>query len=51
MVEQIHEILGTIVKLHSTSEIKGVLQLALLHDIAKFSEYVKLRDMLLIWLY
>jgi hypothetical protein len=41
MVEQIHEILGTLVKLHSASEIKGVLPTVLLHDIAKFTEYVK----------
>ncbi|KAJ7245846.1 P-loop containing nucleoside triphosphate hydrolase protein [Mycena rebaudengoi] len=39
MVEQIHEILGTVVKLHSTSEIKGVLPTALLHDIAKFAQH------------
>ncbi|KAJ7261958.1 hypothetical protein C8J57DRAFT_1232093 [Mycena rebaudengoi] len=40
MVEQIHEILCTIAKLCSTSEIKGVLPTALLYDIAKFSEYL-----------
>jgi HD superfamily phosphohydrolase YqeK len=44
MVQQIHEILGTVVKLHSTSEIRGVLPTALLHDIAKFTEYVKLQS-------
>ncbi|KAJ7261954.1 hypothetical protein C8J57DRAFT_1633455, partial [Mycena rebaudengoi] len=38
IVEQIHEILYTIAKLCSTSEIKGVLPTALLYDIAKFSE-------------
>ncbi|KAJ7261969.1 hypothetical protein C8J57DRAFT_1471260 [Mycena rebaudengoi] len=38
MVEQIHEILCTIAKLCSTSEIKGVLPTAVLYDIAKFSE-------------
>ncbi|KAJ7263707.1 hypothetical protein C8J57DRAFT_1470540 [Mycena rebaudengoi] len=41
MVEQIHEILGVVVTLHSTSEIKGVLPIALLHDIAKFSEILQ----------
>ncbi|KAJ7273933.1 P-loop containing nucleoside triphosphate hydrolase protein [Mycena rebaudengoi] len=38
MVEQIHEVLCTIVKLYSTSEITGVLSTALLYDIAKFLE-------------
>ncbi|KAJ7290375.1 hypothetical protein C8J57DRAFT_1705776 [Mycena rebaudengoi] len=41
MVEQIHEILGTLVKLHSASEIKGVLPTVLLHDIAKFTEILE----------
>ncbi|KAJ7248809.1 hypothetical protein C8J57DRAFT_1672681, partial [Mycena rebaudengoi] len=38
IVEQIHEILCTIVALCSTSEIKGVLPTELLYDIAKFAE-------------
>ncbi|KAJ7235592.1 P-loop containing nucleoside triphosphate hydrolase protein [Mycena rebaudengoi] len=38
MVEQIHEILCTIAKLCSTSEIQGVLPTAVLYDIAIFSE-------------
>jgi hypothetical protein len=38
MVEQIHEILCVVVKLYSTSEVKGVLPTALLYDIAKFTE-------------
>ncbi|KAJ7249967.1 hypothetical protein C8J57DRAFT_1723780 [Mycena rebaudengoi] len=38
IIEQIHEILCIIVQLHSTSEIKGVLPMALLYDIAKFTE-------------
>ncbi|KAJ7267086.1 P-loop containing nucleoside triphosphate hydrolase protein [Mycena rebaudengoi] len=38
IMEQIHEILCTIVQLHATSEIKGVLPMALLYDIAKFTE-------------
>ncbi|KAJ7262045.1 P-loop containing nucleoside triphosphate hydrolase protein [Mycena rebaudengoi] len=41
IVEQIHEILGTVVTLHSTSEIKGVLPTALLDDIAKFTEILE----------
>jgi hypothetical protein len=51
MVEQIHEILGIVVTLHSTSEIKGVLPTALMHDIAKFTEYVKLQSMFMVWLH
>ncbi|KAJ7245231.1 hypothetical protein C8J57DRAFT_1679767 [Mycena rebaudengoi] len=38
IMEQIHEILCIIVQLHSISEIKGVLPMALLYDIAKFTE-------------
>ncbi|KAJ7245277.1 hypothetical protein C8J57DRAFT_1725305 [Mycena rebaudengoi] len=38
IMEQIHKILCIIVQLHSTSEIKGVLPMALLYDIAKFTE-------------
>ncbi|KAJ7252445.1 hypothetical protein C8J57DRAFT_1474117 [Mycena rebaudengoi] len=38
MVEQIHEILCAIISLCSLSEIKGVLPMALLYDIAKFTE-------------
>ncbi|KAJ7254535.1 hypothetical protein C8J57DRAFT_1236776 [Mycena rebaudengoi] len=38
MVEQIHEILCAITSLCSTSEIKGVLPMALLYEIAKFAE-------------
>ncbi|KAJ7255982.1 hypothetical protein C8J57DRAFT_1517737 [Mycena rebaudengoi] len=38
IMEQIHEILCIIVQLHSTSEIKGVLPITLLYDIAKFTE-------------
>ncbi|KAJ7244116.1 hypothetical protein C8J57DRAFT_1243234 [Mycena rebaudengoi] len=34
IVEEIHEILVILVNLHSTSEIKGVLPIALLHDMA-----------------
>ncbi|KAJ7253147.1 hypothetical protein C8J57DRAFT_1660242 [Mycena rebaudengoi] len=41
IVEQIHEVLGTIVTLHSTSEIKGVFPTALLDDIAKFTEILE----------
>ncbi|KAJ7219835.1 hypothetical protein C8J57DRAFT_1536996 [Mycena rebaudengoi] len=41
MVEQIHEVLCTIVKLHSTSEVTGVLSTALLYDIAKFTEVLQ----------
>jgi hypothetical protein len=37
----LHEILGAVAKLHSTSEIKGVLPITVLHDIAKLTEYVK----------
>jgi aminoglycoside N3'-acetyltransferase len=51
MVEQIHEILGILVKLHSTSEIKGVLPTTLLHDIAKLTKCVKLQSSFLIWLH
>ncbi|KAJ7288873.1 hypothetical protein C8J57DRAFT_1495134 [Mycena rebaudengoi] len=38
MVEQINEVLCTIVKLYSTSEITGALSTALLYDIVKFTE-------------
>ncbi|KAJ7289589.1 hypothetical protein C8J57DRAFT_433284, partial [Mycena rebaudengoi] len=38
IMEQIHEIFCIIVQLHSTSEIKGVLPMTLLSDIAKFTE-------------
>ncbi|KAJ7254526.1 hypothetical protein C8J57DRAFT_1657812 [Mycena rebaudengoi] len=38
IMELIHEILCIIVQLHSTSEIKAVLPMALLYDIAKFTE-------------
>ncbi|KAJ7257427.1 hypothetical protein C8J57DRAFT_1235144 [Mycena rebaudengoi] len=38
IMEQIHEILCSIVQLHSSSEMKGVLPTALLCDIAKFTE-------------
>ncbi|KAJ7290073.1 P-loop containing nucleoside triphosphate hydrolase protein [Mycena rebaudengoi] len=41
IMEHIHEILCIIVQLHSTSEIKGVLQRALLYDIAKFAEVLQ----------
>ncbi|KAJ7241124.1 hypothetical protein C8J57DRAFT_1561778 [Mycena rebaudengoi] len=41
IIEQIHKILCTIVQLHSTSEIKGVLPTALLYDIAKFTEVLE----------
>ncbi|KAJ7263710.1 hypothetical protein C8J57DRAFT_1625886 [Mycena rebaudengoi] len=41
IVEQIHEILGTVVTLHATSQIKGVLPTALLDDIAKFTEILE----------
>ncbi|KAJ7289449.1 hypothetical protein C8J57DRAFT_1706293 [Mycena rebaudengoi] len=41
LVEQIHEIMGTLVKLHSMSETKGVLSSALLHDIAKFTQILE----------
>jgi hypothetical protein len=44
IMEQIHEILGIIVQLHSTSEIKGVLPITLLYDIAKFTESVPFND-------
>ncbi|KAJ7265228.1 hypothetical protein C8J57DRAFT_1511787 [Mycena rebaudengoi] len=37
-MEHIHEILCIIVQLHATSEIKGVLPITLLYDIAKFTE-------------
>ncbi|KAJ7264352.1 hypothetical protein C8J57DRAFT_414126 [Mycena rebaudengoi] len=37
-MEHIHEILCIIVQLHATSEIKGVLPMAVLYDIAKFTE-------------
>jgi hypothetical protein len=47
MVDQIHEILGILAKLHATSEIKGVLSTTLLYDIAKFTEYVKLQSIFL----
>ncbi|KAJ7244704.1 hypothetical protein C8J57DRAFT_1680711 [Mycena rebaudengoi] len=38
IMEHIYEILCIIVQLHSTSEIKGVLPIAVLYDIAKFTE-------------
>ncbi|KAJ7260200.1 hypothetical protein C8J57DRAFT_1471812 [Mycena rebaudengoi] len=38
IIEQIHEILCIIVKLHSTSEINGILPTTLLYVIAKFTE-------------
>jgi hypothetical protein len=38
MVEQIHEILCTIVQVYATSEVKGVLPMEMLYDIAKFTE-------------
>ncbi|KAJ7244702.1 hypothetical protein C8J57DRAFT_1725593 [Mycena rebaudengoi] len=38
IMEHIHEILCIIVQLHSTSEIKGVLPMVVLYDIAKFTE-------------
>jgi hypothetical protein len=38
IMEQIHEVFCIIVQLHSTSEIKGVLPVTLLYDIAKFRE-------------
>ncbi|KAJ7201759.1 hypothetical protein C8J57DRAFT_1736027, partial [Mycena rebaudengoi] len=38
IMEQIHEILCIIIRIHSTSEIKGVLPTALLYEIAKFTE-------------
>ncbi|KAJ7263754.1 hypothetical protein C8J57DRAFT_1470563 [Mycena rebaudengoi] len=41
IVERIHEILGALVKLHSRSEIKGVLPTAVLHDIGKFTEILE----------
>jgi hypothetical protein len=37
-MEQIHEILCIILKLHAASEVKGVLPTAILYDIAKFTE-------------
>jgi hypothetical protein len=40
MMEQIHEILCTILKLVAPSDTKTGLPIALLHDIAKFAEYV-----------
>ncbi|KAJ7263711.1 hypothetical protein C8J57DRAFT_1230911 [Mycena rebaudengoi] len=42
MVEQIHEIMGIlVVKLHATSENKGMLPTALLYDIAKFTQILE----------
>ncbi|KAJ7231429.1 P-loop containing nucleoside triphosphate hydrolase protein [Mycena rebaudengoi] len=38
IIKHIHEILCIIVQLNSTSELKGVLPMALLYDIAKFTE-------------
>ncbi|KAJ7264339.1 hypothetical protein C8J57DRAFT_1512412 [Mycena rebaudengoi] len=38
IMEHIHEILCIIFQLHSTSEIKGVLPMAVLYDIAKFTD-------------
>ncbi|KAJ7288711.1 hypothetical protein C8J57DRAFT_1214804 [Mycena rebaudengoi] len=39
IVEQIHEVLCTIVKLDSAPEINGLLSTTLLYDIGKFTEY------------
>ncbi|KAJ7263712.1 hypothetical protein C8J57DRAFT_1230912 [Mycena rebaudengoi] len=40
-VAKIHEIMGILVKLHATSENKGVLPTALLYDIAKFTQILE----------
>jgi hypothetical protein len=42
MIKHIHEILCAIVKLYVTSEINGALPIALLYDIAKFTELVEI---------
>jgi hypothetical protein len=47
MVDQTREILCIIVKIHSVTEIKGVLPTALLYEIAKFTEYVKIHPHIL----
>ncbi|KAJ7278980.1 hypothetical protein C8J57DRAFT_1573985 [Mycena rebaudengoi] len=41
IMEHIHGILCIIVQLHSTSEVKGILPMTLLYDIAKFTECVQ----------
>jgi hypothetical protein len=38
IMEQIHEIMYIIVQLHSHSEIKGVLPMGVLYNIAKFTQ-------------
>lgn len=40
MVEDIHEIITTIIHLYSQTETDGVLPPAVLYDMAKFTEYV-----------
>jgi hypothetical protein len=39
MVEQIHQILCVIIHLYYTSDTDGLLPIALLYDIGKFTEY------------
>jgi hypothetical protein len=48
IMEHIHEILCIIVQLHATSDIKGVLPMALLYDIAKFTEWEKFKGELVL---
>lgn len=40
MVEDIHEVLGAVIRLYSENETDGALPPALLYDIAKFTECV-----------